>query len=669
MNDPKSRIKDLCNEIRKHEHHYYVLDNPLISDAEFDALMAELIALESQYPQLITPDSPTQRVGGEVLDKFNTITHRYPLLSLDNAFSFSDLAQFNQRVLRLVNQADFMTELKIDGVSVVVVYENGVFLHAATRGNGLVGEDVSANVRAIKTIPLKLKTAVPRLEVRGEVYMPKREFARLNAEKEEIGERIFANPRNAAAGSLRQLNPQITASRSLSAFFYDVVYAEGAALSTQQDMLAFIQEQGLPVNPEYYLCHDIREVFRYCEELGEKRHELPYEIDGIVVKLNSLPAREELGQTAKSPRWAIAYKFPPEEKETRVLDIVVNVGRTGVIAPTAILEAVSLAGTTVSRASMHNFDLVEEKDIRKGDIVLVHKAGDIIPEIIKSFPEKRKGDEVKVTPPLKCPACESQVVRPSGEVAYRCENINCPARLKESLIFFASRDAMDIEGMGPAVIEQLVERGMVRRVEDIYSLTGEQLADLERMGAKSAAKLIEAIERSKKQPLFRLLTALGIRHIGPKSAKILTRHYGNLDQYYHLSEAELIQIPEIGAKIAESVTGFFAEPRNCQTVEKLKSAGLNIIEDKPLQGPLPLLGKSFVLTGSLVSFTRSQATQIIEELGGRVSSSVSKKTDYVVVGEDPGSKYDKAQQLGITLLDETAFAGLMEEHQQLLAKK
>lgn len=668
MEDAKTRLQSLREAIRKHEYQYYVLDHPLITDSEFDALMAELVALESQHPELISPDSPTQRVGGEILDKFKTIAHRYPLLSLDNAFSFMDLAQFDQRVQGLVNQAQYLTELKIDGVSILVVYEDGVFLHAATRGDGLVGEDVSANIRTIKTIPLTLKNPLQRLEVRGEVYMPKGEFARLNGEKEEIGERVFANPRNAAAGSLRQLNPQITASRSLSAYFYDVVYVEGAGLQTQQEMLDFMQAQGLPVNPEFRLCRNIEDVYSYCESFVDNRHQLPYEIDGMVIKLNSLAAREELGQTAKSPRWAVAYKFPPEEKETRVIDIVVNVGRTGIIAPTAVLEPVLLAGTTVSRASMHNFDLMAERDIRKGDLVLVHKAGDIIPEIIKSFPEKRNGDEEVKKPPERCPACDSQVVRPAGEVAYRCENINCPARLKESLIFFASRDAMDIEGMGPAVVEQLVQRGLVQKVEDIYSLNQEQLQNLERMGPKSAANLLEAIEKSKEQPLFRLLTALGIRHIGPKNAKILSRHFGHLDEFYRLTATELVQIPEIGPKIAESITGFFAEPRNRATVEKLKVAGLNVNEVKTGQGPLPLMGKSFVLTGALPTLTRSQATQMIEELGGRVSSSVSKKTDYVVVGEDPGSKYDKAVQLGITLLDEAAFASLIAQQRDMYIK-
>ncbi len=668
MADLIERTRRLRDEIRKHEYQYYVLDNPLITDAEFDALMAELAALETAHPELVSFDSPTQRVAGEILDKFKTIAHRYPLLSLDNAFSYSDLVQFDQRVRTMVNQNDYVIELKIDGVSILVVYENGAFLYAATRGDGLVGEDVSANIRAIKSIPLKLKTALPRLEVRGEVYMPKREFARLNAAKEDQGERVFANPRNAAAGSLRQLNPQITASRSLAAFFYDVVYVEGADLQTQQDMLAFMQEQGLPVNPEFQLCRNIDQVYKLCQQFAEKRHQLPYDIDGMVVKLNSLAGREELGQTAKSPRWAIAYKFPPEEKQTRVVDIVVNVGRTGIIAPTALLEPVSLAGTTVSRASLHNFDLVAERDIRKGDLVLIHKAGDIIPEIIKPFPEKRSGQEVIVRPPEHCPACDSMVVRPAGEVAYRCENINCPARLKESLIFFASRDAMDIEGMGPAVIEQLVGSGLVKRVEDIYSLNQEQLQSLQRMGPKSAAKLLQAIDKSKQQPLFRLLTALGIRHVGPKIAKILTRHYGHMEQFYDVTADELVKIPEIGAKIAESVTAFFAEPRNRATVEKLKMAGLNLTAAKTAAGQLPLTGQSFVLTGSLPSLARSEATRMIEELGGRVSSSVSKKTDYVVVGDDPGSKYDKAVQLGLPLLDEAALIALLEERHDLYTK-
>lgn len=657
MNDPIARIQTLRNEIKKHEYHYYVLDAPLISDAEFDALMVELIGIETQNPHLITPDSPTRRVGGQILDKFKTFLHRYPLLSLDNAFSFNELAHFDQRIRSQIDNVDYMAELKIDGVAVVAVYENGVFARAATRGDGMTGEDVSANIRAIKEIPLQLNHALPRLEVRGEVYMPKKEFARLNAEKEEKGERVFANPRNAAAGSLRQLDPRITASRSLSAYFYDVVYAEGAALLTQEDILTCMQANGLPVNPDFRLCQDMQGIFSYCEQYRQQRHDLPYEIDGIVVKINDLSIREELGQTAKSPRWAIAYKFPPEAKQSQVLGIIISVGRTGVIAPTALLEPVLLAGTTVSRASMHNFDLLAEKDIRIGDTVLVHKAGDIIPEIIRSFPEKRKGTETIIKPPTNCPACDSQVVRLGDEVAYRCENINCPARLKESLVFFASRNAMDIEGMGPAVVDQLVERGLVRRVEDIYNLESAQLLELERMGPKSVQNLQKAIENSKKQPLFRLLTALGIRHVGSKSAKTLSRHYRNLEDYCHLSQSELTQLPDIGPRIAESMTRFFAEPRNRETIEKLKKTGLNITEEQAALGPLPLAGKNFVLTGALPNLTRHQATQIIEGLGGRVASSVSKKTDYVVAGKDPGGKYDKALELGITLLNEE---GLLE---------
>ncbi len=652
LSDPGRRVETLRNEIKSHEYHYYVLDDPLITDAEFDALVAELVALEARFPDLITSDSPTQRVGGQILDGFKTFPHRYPLLSLDNAFTFAELTHFDQRILGQLNSADYMAELKIDGVAVVVVYENGVFSQGATRGDGLTGEDVSAGLRTIKAIPLKLNQDVARLEVRGEVYMPKREFARLNREKEEKGERVFANPRNAAAGSLRQLNPRITAARSLSAYFYDVIYAQGVSLQTQKDILNYMQGQGLPVNPDYRLCKNLQEVFSYCERYQQQRHELPFEIDGIVIKLNQVAERTLLGQTAKSPRWAIAYKFPAESKQTRILDVIINVGRSGVIVPTAVLEPVSIAGSTVGRASLHNFDLLREKDIRIGDTVWLHKAGDIIPEIIRSIPEKRQGNEVVVEPPTHCPACDSQVVRLDGEVAYRCENINCPARLKESLIFFASRGAMNIEGMGPAVVEQLVERALVQRIEDIYSLDEQQLLKLDRMGPKSAANLLKAIANSKEQPLYSLLVGLGIPHVGSKSAKILSDHYGELKDYYHVDETELMQLPDIGPKIAKSITRYFAEPRNRRTVEKLTELGLNLGVEKTVSGPLPLAGKTFVLTGVLPNLSRTQAAQIIEELGGRVSSSVSKKTDYVVAGEAAGSKYSRALELGIPLIDE-----------------
>lgn len=659
MADPQLRIEELRSEIRKHEYQYYVLDAPLVSDAEYDRLMRELQSIEEQNPHLIVPDSPTQRVGGQALDKFAPIRHRSTLLSLDNAFSYQDLIEFDRRVQKVVEKPAYVSELKIDGVSIALTYIDGLLASAATRGDGQVGEDVTANVRTIRQVPLRLHRNLPRLEVRGEVYLPKKEFLRLNQEKEENGERVFANPRNAAAGSLRQLNPSTTASRHLAAFFYDILYLEGETLSEQRQVLSFLQEMGLPVSSEAKYCESIEEVFAITGIYEAKRHQLPYEIDGVVVKLNQLNERAALGATAKSPRWAIAYKFPAEEKESRLLNIEVNVGRTGIIAPTALLEPVSLAGTTVSRATLHNWDLVREKDIRIGDLVLVHKAGDIIPEIIRPISEKRDGSEREITPPETCPACSSKAVRLEGEVAYRCENINCPARLKESLIFFASRPAMDIEGMGPSLIDQLVEKNLVNKLEDIYKLEEARLAGLERMGSKSAANLVRAIEESKKRPLHRLITALGIKHIGAKSARLLTEKHHHIDDFLQLNEAELLSIPEIGPKMAESLLFFFAEPRNLATLDALREAGLNL-EDEKSSGSKPLQGLSFVLTGALETMTREEAGEKIQARGGKVSGSVSKKTSYVVVGSEPGSKYDKAVQLGITTLNEEELLQILE---------
>jgi DNA ligase (NAD+) len=661
MTGVNERINELRQELRKHEYHYYVLDDPLVSDAEYDRLMQELRQLENEYPELITPDSPTQRVGGQAAEKFHPVIHRRPLLSLDNAFSLTELQEFHRRVSRVAAAVSYMAELKIDGVSIVLVYQDGVLVNAATRGDGLVGEDVTNNIKTIRSIPLRIRDNLSRLEVRGEIYMPKREFLRLNQEKEEKGEKVFANPRNAAAGSIRQLDPGITSSRALAAFIYDIVYIEGQALYDQQDALDFLRQQGFPVNSEARYCSDIEEVYAYSQEYQEKRHDLPYEIDGVVIKLNPMAERENLGQTAKSPRWAIAYKFPAEEKETRLRAVEINVGRTGIIAPTAILEPVALAGTIVSRASLHNFDLLREKDIRVGDAVLVHKAGDIIPEIIKPITEKRQGGEQEIEPPDNCPACGSQVIRFEGEVAYRCENINCPARLKESLIFFASRPAMDIDGLGPAVIDQLVEKKLVEKVDDLYYLTEDDIASLDRMGAKSASNLIQAISNSKSRPLYRLLTALGIRHVGSKTARILTAHIHDIDRFNEVSEEQLMNIPEIGPKMAESIVKFFREPRNLETITRLKAAGLNTVEVEST-GELKLLsGKTFVLTGTLESLTRNDASEKIEVLGGKVSASVSKKTNFVVAGSDPGSKYDKALQLGVTILTEEEFLTMLRE--------
>ncbi len=654
------RIEKLRDLLRNYEYHYYVLDQPLVSDNEFDTLMRELAGLEAMHPELISPDSPTQRVGGKARESFPTIRHRAVLLSLDNAFSLKDLQDFGQRIQRSEIESGYIAELKIDGLSIALVYENGVLVSAATRGDGINGEDVTANVRTIKSIPLKLKITLPRLEVRGEVYLPKREFVRINQEREERGDKIFANPRNAAAGSLRQLDPGITAKRSLAAFIYDIVFIEGDEISSQKAALELLTSCGLPVNRQYRACSGIDEVYSYCLECDENRHKLPYEIDGVVVKLDDIAARSLIGQTAKSPRWAIAYKFPAEEKETRLIQVELNVGRTGVISPTAVMEPVALAGTTVSRASLHNFDLLKEKDIRVGDLVLVHKAGDIIPEIIRSFPEKRDGSEQEILPPRHCPACGSNASQSSGEVALRCENINCPARLKESLSFFSSRDAMDMEGIGPALVEQLVDRQLVKNIGDLYAMDEELLSGLDRMGRKSAANILRSVENSKVKPLHRLITALGIRHVGSKTARLLCHQYRNINDFLHLDSAELTAIPEIGPIVAASITGFFSEEHNRDLIERLRQAGINMEEGAALQLSTALNGKTFVLTGTLESMSRIEAAEKLQSLGARVSGSVSQKTDYVVAGSDPGSKYDKAVQLGVTILSETELQDLLE---------
>ncbi|SHG71860.1 DNA ligase (NAD+) [Thermosyntropha lipolytica DSM 11003] len=656
--DIKEYIEKLREEIRKHDYHYYVLDDPLISDAQYDKLMQELKELEAKYPELITPDSPTQRVGGEGLDRFRTYQHRTPLLSLDNAFSLEDLKEFDRRIRKVEPHPSYMAELKIDGLSIALIYEKGVLKTAATRGDGFTGEEVTANVRTVRAIPLKLKDEI-NVEVRGEIYMPKEAFLKLNQEKEEKGEKIFANPRNAAAGSLRQLDPKITAKRSLSAFVYDILYIEGVEIRDQEQALTFLKEQGFPVNAHYKLCRDIEEVYDYCLAYGEKRHELPYEIDGVVIKLNPLAPRELLGTTAKSPRWAIAFKFPAEQKETVIKDVEINVGRTGIIAPTAILEPVSLAGTVVSRASLHNFDLVREKDIRIGDTVIVHKAGDIIPEIIFPVKEKRTGKEKEIKVPEYCPVCGSKAVKKEDEVAVRCENINCPARLKESLIFFASREAMDIEGMGPAVIEQLVDKGLVKGIEDIYRLRAEDLEKLERMGKKSAANLIRAIEESKKRPLYRLITALGIKHVGAKTARTLTRYIKNIDQFKTITREELMEIPEVGEKMADSIIDFFRQPRNIAAIESLKELGVNTEEKEERETSGILAGKTVVITGTLSRMSRKEAEELVEKAGGKASGSVSRKTDLVVVGENPGSKYQKARELNVRIVDEEEFLQIL----------
>ena len=586
-----------------------------------------------------------------------------PLLSLDNTFSREELVEFNRRIqARLFpEEISYVCELKIDGVSIALIYEDGLLTSAATRGDGVVGENVTQNVRTIRTLPLRLRDPVPRLEVRGEIYIAKQDFVRLNREREERGEKTFANPRNSAAGSLRQLDPRVTASRPLKAFIYDLLYLEGPEICDQAEVLDFLRSQGFPVNPHWRLVSGIDEIWDYCQEWRERRHELDYETDGVVVKLNPLTTRETMGFTAKSPRWATAFKFPAEEKETRILEIELNVGRTGVITPTAVMTPVLIGGSVVSRASLHNFDLMRERDIRVGDWVIIHKAGDIIPEVIRPLVEKRTGKEEPFPVPDKCPVCAATVIRFEGEVAYRCDNINCPARLKESLIFFASREAMDIEGMGPAVVDQLVDRNLVQNVADLYSLSLEDLLTLDKTGKKKATNLLEAIEASKSRPLSRLLHALGIRFVGGKTARIVAERFRDIDVIAALSEQSLMQVPEIGAKIAASLVSFFEEPENLETIEKLKAAGVNTKEVVVTGAEGPLSNKTLVLTGSLESLTRNEATELIERHGGRVSSSVSRKTDYVVAGTDPGSKLDKARQLGIPVLTESEFLELIKD--------
>ncbi len=661
LEEARKRAEELRREIEYHNYRYYVLDAPEITDAQYDRLMRELLAIEKQYPELVVPDSPTQRVGGKPREGFLAVAHRTPMLSLANAFGEEELRDFDRRVRSALpaEKVEYVVELKIDGVAVSLWYENGSFIRGATRGDGEVGEDITPNLKTIPALPLRLTRSVPALEVRGEVYMPKEDFLKLNESREEAGETPFANPRNAAAGSLRQLDPAVTAARKLRIFVYGLGYYEGEEITEHAQSLKWLMELGFPVNQHFRVFAGIDGVINYCQKWQQERFNLPYATDGMVIKVNSLAQQERLGATLKSPRWAVAYKFPAEEAKTVVKDIILRVGRTGVLTPTAILEPVQLAGTTVTRATLHNEDMIKEKDVRIGDTVLVHKAGDVIPEVISVIKEARTGAEKVFTWPRHCPECGSAVVRPAGEAAVRCPNVACPARLREGLIHFVSRSAMDIMGLGPAILGQLLARGLVRDPADLYKLRYEDLVDLERMGPKSAQNLLAAIAKSKDNPLHRLLFALGIRHVGERAAKILAQRFGSMERLSRARPEELVEIPEIGPKIAESVVAFFAEEKNRELIKKLAEAGVNMREEKPAGEEKPFAGKLFVLTGALRRYTRQQAEELIESLGGRVTSSVSKKTDYVVVGEDPGSKYEKALALGVPVLREEEFMGLV----------
>ena len=660
----RARIEELRAQIAEHNYRYYVLDDPSVTDAAFDRLMNELAALEERFPALVTPDSPTQRVGGAVREGFVRVSHRRPLFSLANAFGSGEIRDFGRRVQEALpgETVRWVVERKIDGLAVNLTYENGVLVRGATRGDGEVGEDVTANLRTIHTVPLQLKEPVPLLEVRGEVYMPKRAFAALNEAQEEAGGRPFANPRNAAAGSLRQLDPAVTANRRLGLFCYAVGEAAGVP-ATHHEVLAWLEKLGFTVTPGRRLFDTLEEAVAHCEAMAAGRFDLPYAIDGMVVKVDDLGQQQRLGYTAKSPRWAVAYKFPAVEAATRVLDIVVRVGRTGVLTPTAVLEPVELAGTTVSRATLHNEDYIREKDIRLGDLVRVHKAGEIIPEVVEVVPDRRDGTEREFVMPRVCPACGSPVSRAAGEVAVRCTSLACPARLREGLIHFVSRGAMDIRGLGPAVLNQLVTAGLVRDVSDLYALQREDLVALERLADKSADNLLAAVDRSRHNPLHRLLFALGIRYVGAGAARVLAGHFGSLDALMQASCEELTAVPEIGPKIAAGIKEFFASEQNRAVLAKLRERGVGTADERAARD-LPLAGRVFVLTGGLTALSREEAGELIAAAGGKVSSSVGRGTDYVVVGEKPGSKLARAEKLvregaGVQIIDETAFLALV----------
>lgn len=659
MMGDKKRYEALIEELNQYSYDYYVQDNPSVEDVVYDKAMQELLKIEEAHPDWITADSPSQRVGGEILEGFQKVTHKTPMLSLGNAFGEDDLRDFDRRIQDRIGDGteyEYMCELKIDGLAVSLIYENGEYRQGATRGDGTTGEDITANLRTVRSIPIKLKETLS-IEVRGETYMPKKSFQKLNGAREEEGLPLFANPRNAAAGSLRQLDTKIAAKRNLDIFLYSVADFGDMGVTKHSEGLDYLEKLGLKVNKERRVCKNIEEVLAYVEEWTAKRSDLAYEIDGIVVKLNDLRQQEEVGYTVKSPRWAIAYKFPAEEVPTVLRDIELRVGRTGVITPTAILDPVHVAGTTVSRASLHNEDLIKQKDIRIKDTVMIKKAGDIIPEVIRSLPEKRTGSEEEFHMPAHCPECGSELVRLEGEVALRCINPKCPAQLKEGLIHFVSRSAMNIDGLGEKVVRQLFTHELIHDVADLYFLSKEELLQLERMGEKSVTNLLAAIEKSKQNSLERLLFGLGIRHIGAKAARSLAIHFETMDNVKEASLEDLIAINDIGEIMADSIVTYFENEEVHSLLQELERAGVNMTYTGPRLEEVPeedlvFAGKKVVLTGKLEQLKRDEAKALIESLGGSVSGSVSKNTDIVVAGSDAGSKLEKAEELSIPIWSE-----------------
>ncbi|MBM7553417.1 NAD-dependent DNA ligase LigA [Thalassobacillus pellis] len=657
--EAKQKVEELREQLNRYNYEYHVQDNPSVSDYEYDMKMRELVDLEEQFPDLVTADSPSQRVGGPPLDAFQKVQHNVPMLSLGNAFNEEELRDFDRRARGGVDEdIQYVCELKIDGLAVSLTYEDGLFVRGATRGDGTTGEDITKNLRTIRNIPLRLKEA-ESLEVRGEAYMPKRSFIKLNEEKEANGEEPFANPRNAAAGSLRQLDPKIAAKRNLDIFLYGVGEWQTSELGSHSERLEKMEQLGLKTNPEWQKCDDIDAVIDYVNGWVERRMDLDYEIDGIVIKVDRLDQQEALGFTAKSPRWAIAYKFPAEEAITKLKDIELSVGRTGAVTPTALLDPVKVAGTTVQRASLHNEDLIREKDIRIGDTVVIKKAGDIIPEVVRVLTEERTGEEKEYYMPEHCPECGSELVRLEEEVALRCINPNCPAQLREGLIHFVSRNAMNIDGLGEKVIAQLFKENLVATIADLYKLAREELLKLERMGEKSVDNLLNAIHASKENSLERLLFGLGIRYVGSKAAKTLAEAFGTMDNLQKASYEDLLAINEIGDKMADSIYRYFEEEKVEALISELKELGLNMEykgrRKSEQASDSPFTGKTIVLTGKMESFTRSEAKQNVEDLGGKITGSVSKNTDLLIAGEDAGSKLDKARELGVEIWDEEKF--------------
>lgn len=660
-----SRAIELRDLINHHNYRYYVLYSPEISDSEYDELMRELIEVEESFPEIITPDSPTQRVGAAPSQAFASIRHKGKMLSLANAFSLDDLESFLKRVSRELagEKIDFICELKMDGVAVSLTYEKGYLTKGATRGDGEVGEDITGNLKTIRSLPLKMRgvSPPPILEARGEAYLSREIFAGINKDRANQEKPLFANPRNAAAGSLRQLDPGVTARRRLKIYLFAVGYVEGRSFGTHSETLDFLRQSGFPVNPHIRLADSIDAAYRYCQEWQEKRGSLPYEIDGVVIKVNNIDQQSRLGETSKAPRWSVAYKFPAEQRTTVVKNITVSVGRTGALTPTAVLEPVRVAGSTISMATLHNEDEIRRKDIRIGDTIVIQKAGDVIPEVVAPVVSKRDGSEIQFKMPANCPVCGAMVERLEGEAVARCTNIACPAQTFERIIHFGSRGAMDIEGFGPSVAASLLEKKAIADVSGIYYLSAERLKErVPHFQEKAADNLYQAIQRSKERPLSRLIFALGIRHVGSHLADVLADYFGSIDCLSAATYDELVSIDEVGPRIAESAVNFFAEARNRQVIENLRRADVNMKSEKAAESGV-LQGKSFVLTGTLPNLTRSVAEDLIKSNGGKVISSVSAKTDYVVAGDDPGSKMVKAEKLNIEIISESEFLKLLKK--------